>query len=129
MEYGDCTAATTTPSTSTSEAIRDYHFGVTPQSLVALRLIAGDRAMFDMTTRGYYVSGVGSDDTHGSETVFRGNIGLSVRLVGGHTLGARYVESIRQAQYGKASDFRLSEGTITVSYSFLGDKHFSAVKW
>lgn len=127
--YGAAGTTAGIPSTSTSEAIRDYHFGVTPQSLVALRLIAGDRAMFDMTTRGYYVSGVGSDDTHGSETVFRGNIGLSVRLVGGHTLGARYVESIRQAQYGKASDFRLSEGTITVSYSFLGDKHFSAVKW
>ena len=127
--YGAAGTTAGIPSTSTSEVIRDYHFGVTPQSLVALRLIAGDRAMIDLTTRGYYVSGLGSDDTHGSETVFRGNLGLSVRLAGGHTLGARYVESIRQARYGKASDFRLSEGTVTVSYSFLGAKHFSAVKW
>lgn len=127
--YGAAGTTAGIPSTPTSEAIRDYHYGVTPQSLLALRLIAGDRAMLDMTTRGYYVSGLGSDDTHGSETVFRGNLGLSVRLVGGHTLGARFVESIRQAQYGKASDFRLSEGTVTVSYSFLGDRHFGAVRW
>ena len=127
--YGAAGATAGIPSTPTSEAIRDYHFGVTPQSLVALRLIAGDRAMLDLTTRGYYVSGLGSDDTHGSETIFRGNVGLSVRVVGGHTLSASFVESIRQAQYGKAADFRLSEGTVTVAYSFLGAKHFSAVKW
>jgi hypothetical protein len=127
--YGAAGTTAGIASTPTSEAIRDYHYGVTPQSLVALRLIAGDRAMLDMTTRGYYVSGVGSDDTHGSETIFRGNLGLSVRVVGGHTLGASYVESIRQAQYGKAADFRLSEGTVTVAYSFLGEQHFSAVKW
>ncbi len=127
--YGAAGTTAGIPSTSTTEAIRDYHFGVTPQSLVALRLIAGDRAMVDMTTRGYYVSGLGSDDTHGSETIFRGNVGLTLRLIGGHSLAARYVESIRQARYGTLPDRRLSEGTVTVAYSFLGEKHFSAVKW
>ena len=28
---------------------RDYHYGVTPQGLLALRLIFGDRAMIDLT--------------------------------------------------------------------------------
>jgi hypothetical protein len=85
--------------------------------------------MMDVAARGYYVSGLGSDDTHGSETIFRGNAGLNVRVIGGHTLGARFVESIRYARYGKLPDRRLSEGTITVSYSFLGSNHFNAVKW
>jgi hypothetical protein len=126
--YGAAGTTAGIPSTSTTEAIRDYHFGITPQSLIALRLIAGDRAMVDMTTRGYYVSGLGSDDTHGSETIFRGNVGLTLRLVGGHALAARYVESIRQARYGTLPDRRLSEGTVTIAYSFLGSNHFGAVK-
>jgi len=127
--YGAAGTIPAAPSTPTAEVVRDYHFGVTPQSLVALRFIAGDRATFDITTRGYYVSGLGSDDTHGSETIFRGNAGINVRVIGGHTLGAQFVESIRSARYGKLSDRRLSEGTITISYSFLGSNHFNAVKW
>ena len=102
---------------------------MTPQALVALRLIAGDRAMFDMAAREYYVSGVGSDDKHGSETIFRGNFGVSVRIVGGHALGVRYVSSSRDAKYGTLPGKKLSEGTVTLAYSFLGANHFSAVKW
>lgn len=127
--YGAAGSSGMIPSTVPNESIRDYHFGVTPQALVALRLITGDRAMFDMTAREFYVSGLGSDDAHGSETVFRGNFGVDVRVIGGHTLGARYVHSTRDAKYGQVPNKRLSEGTITVVYSFLGANHFGAVKW
>jgi hypothetical protein len=44
------------------EGERDYHYGVAPQGLLALRLILGDRAMFDLTGRAYYVSGMGGGD-------------------------------------------------------------------
>jgi hypothetical protein len=127
--YGAAGSTTVIPSTPTNAAIRDYHFGVTPQALVALRFIAGDRVMADMAAREYYVSGLGSDDVHGSETIFRGNVGLNVRLYGGHTLGARFVASTRNAQYGKLPNKKLSEGTVTLAYSFLGANQFSAVKW
>jgi hypothetical protein len=127
--YGAAGTVFVAPTTPTAEAARDYHFGVTPQSLVALRLIASERATVDVSARGYYVSGLGSDDTHGSEAIFRGDAGFNVRVIGGHTLGVRFVESIRNARYGKLPNRRLSEGTITVSYSFLGSNHFNAVKW
>jgi uncharacterized protein DUF3943 len=127
--YGAAGSSSIIPSTPTNEAIRDYHFGVTPQALVALRLIEGDRAMFDLTTRGYYVSGLGSDDTRGSETIFRGNFGITVRVIGGHALGAQFVASTRDARYSKQPNKRLSEGTVTIVYSFLGANHFNAVKW
>ena len=64
-------------STPTSEALRDYHYGVTSQALAALRIVMMDRIMLDGTARGYYVSGLGSDDTHGSEALFRGDAGSS----------------------------------------------------
>jgi hypothetical protein len=127
--YGAAGSTTVIPSTPTNAAIRDYHFGVTPQALLALRLIAGDRAMFDMAAREYYVSGVGSDDVHGSETIFRGNFGVTLRIHGGQSLGAQYVASTRDARYGKQPDNRLSEGTVTIGYSLLGANRFNPVEW
>jgi hypothetical protein len=127
--YGAAGSTTVIPSTPTNAAIRDYHFGVTPQALGALRLIAGDRAMFDMAAREYYVSGLGSDDTQGSETIFRGNFGITLRVVGNHALGVQYVASTRNAEYGKQPNNRLSEGTVTIAYSILGRNRFSPVKW
>ena len=127
--YGAAGSTTVIPSTPTAAAIRDYHFGVTPQALVALRLIAGDRVMIDGAAREYYVSGLGSDDIRGSETIFRGNVGLNVRIYGGHALGARYVAANRDAKYGKLPNKKLSEATVTIAYSFLGRNRFSAVKW
>jgi hypothetical protein len=127
--YGAAGTTTVIPSTPTNEAIRDYHFGVTPQALAALRFIAGDRLMLDLDAREYYVSGLGSDDVHGSETIFRGNAGANLRIIGGHTLGVRFVESTREAKYGKVPNKRFSEGRVTIAYSFLGANQFSAVKW
>jgi hypothetical protein len=126
--YG-AAGSTVAPTTASNETIRDYHFGVTPQALLALRFLIGDRAMLDMTGREYYVSGWGSDDTRGSETIFRGNFGLTVRVYGGNAIGVQYVESTRNAVYGNQPDRKLSEGTISVVYSILGGDHFSAVKW
>jgi hypothetical protein len=127
--YGAAGTTTVIPSTPTNAAIRDYHFGVTPQALGTVRFIVSDRAMLDVAARGYFVSGVGSDDTHGSETIFRGSLGATVRVVGGHAFGARVVASTRKAQYGALSDKRLSEGTVTLSYTYLGHHRYSAVKW
>lgn len=127
--YGAAGTTTVVPSTPTSEEIRDYHFGVTPQALLALRLIAGNRLSIDADGREYYVSGLGSDDVHGSETIFRGDLGANLRIIGGHTLGVRYVASTRDAKYGKFPDRRFTEGTVTIAYSFLGANQFGAVKW
>lgn len=127
--YGAAGTTTVVPSTTTSEEVRDYHFGVTPQALLALRLIAGNRLSIDADGREYYVSGLGSDDTHGSENIFRGDVGLSLRIIGGHTLGVRYVASTRDARYGKFPDRHFGEGTVTIAYSFLGANQFGAVKW
>jgi hypothetical protein len=127
--YGAAGSTTTIPSTPTNAAIRDYHFGITPQALVTGRLIASDRIMVDAGGREYYVSGLGSDDIRGSETIFRGDVGFNVRVVGDHAFGVRFVASTRDARYGKLPTKKFSEGTVTFAYSFLGPSRFGAVKW
>lgn len=108
---------------------RDYHYGVTPQGLLALRLLFGDRTSLELAGRGYYVSGTGSDDTRGSERIVRASSNLNVRVYGRHGIGVQYVKSIRDARYGSAPGRHQSDGTVSLVYTFLGDTHFGAVEW
>jgi hypothetical protein len=119
----------TAPAAVDDPETRDYHAGITPQALLALRLISGNRAMIDITGRQFYVQGTGSDAVEGSESILRGTIGLTVRLAGGHAIGARFVASTRRAEYGAQPDRETSEGTVTLSYSLLSGNGLSAVKW
>jgi hypothetical protein len=108
---------------------RDYHYGVAPQGLLALRLIFGDRAMFDLTGRAYYLSGVGGNDPGGTENIDRVNMGLTVRIYGRHALGIQYITSIRNAQYPDRVDSHQTTGTVSLVYTLLGGDGFGAVEW
>jgi hypothetical protein len=109
--------------------LRDYHYGVAPQGLLALRLIFGERAMLDLTGRAYYLSGVGGDDPGGNETIERLNTGLTVRVYGRHALGIQYIASIRDAHYPDRVDSHQTIGTVSLVYTWLGDAKFGAVEW
>jgi hypothetical protein len=108
---------------------RDYHYGTIPQALLALRLIFSDVAMFDLTAREYYVTGVGIDDRHGHENILRGQASFTVRIYGQHALGIQYVGSDRDAYYSGIPNRHQTMGTISIVYNFLGDTRFGAVEW
>jgi len=106
------------------EGDRDYHYGIDPQGLLALRLILGDRAMLEATARGYYISGLGSSDAGGSETIGRLNLGLTVRVFGRHALGIQYLASSLDA-----GSSHQTGGTFNLVYTLLGDTNFGIVNW
>ncbi len=113
----------------TTDQARDYHYGVTPQGSLALRFIFGHRAMLDMGGRVYYVSGTGSDDSSGAETISRANIGFTVRIWGHHGLGLRYILSDRSARYGTLPVRHQAEGALSFVYTYLGDSNLGAAEW
>lgn len=108
---------------------RGYHYGATPQGLLALSVLLGDKAHFDLTGRGYYVSALGPDHSQGSEFVFRGHAAVTVRIYRNHAFGIHYSESIRDTNYGNIPDKYRSEGTVSAVYTFLSDTKFGAVEW
>jgi hypothetical protein len=112
-----------------ADGMRDYHYGATPQGLLALRTIFSRRAMLDMTAREYYVSGTGSDDKRGSEQIFRADAGVTVRLFGHQAIGLEFLESSRHGQYVRARDQNASEGKFSLVYTLLGEPGFGAVNW
>jgi len=107
---------------------RDYHFGVAPQGLVALRLILGERVMLDVTGRRYYITGMGGDDPGGREAIVRLNAGFTVRIYDRHALGIQYIASSRNAHYPDRTDSRQAVGTVAIVYNLLGHAGFGATK-
>ena len=124
-------------STPVATGDRDYHYGIAPEALLALRLIFGHRAKVDLDARGYYVAGTGHfistdnavDNAGGSEAIVRIKTGFTVRVFRRHGIGLEYVESIRESQYGSQPSRHQSDGTVSLVYTYLGDSHFGAIEW
>jgi hypothetical protein len=119
-----------------NRAEREYHYGLTPLSLLGFRLIFGERAMLEATGRQYYVAGTSSNEESGVDTrnfsqdvILRGSVGLTVRIYGPHALGIQYLVTNRNTGAPDLRDRHQSVQTVTVSYNFLGDTRFGAVEW
>jgi hypothetical protein len=108
---------------------RDYHNGVTPQGLLALRLISSDRISLDLTARNFYVTDVASDEQGGREKILRGDTSLTVRLFNLHGITLKYVASRRDAEYPGLEDTRQKVGAVSVGYAYLGQTRSGAVDW
>ncbi len=108
---------------------RDYHYGVTPQAVLALRMIFGDRVSIDGTAREYYVSRFGATESTGSEDIFRADIYLTARIFNLHGITLRYAESRRNGRYDNIPTSHQTIGTVSIGYTYLGQTHFGAVDW
>jgi len=108
---------------------RDYRYGTTPQGLLALRLIMGDRAMIDMNGREYYISDLQGSSPNGHELIRRANVGLTVRVYSQHALGFQFTSTTRDSHSVGAADRHQTEEIASIAYTLLGDNNFGAVEW
>ena len=108
----------------------DYHYGVTPQALLALRLIFGDKASIDLTGREYFVSRAGSGNTStGHDNIVRGEIGFTWRVQRQHGVSVRYVWNRRDATYATLGDRMQERATFGIFYTYMGLDRFGATDW
>ncbi len=115
--------------TTRSVAENDYHYGLAPQALVALRLIFGERASLDLTGREYFVSRVGAASRGGHDNIARLDASFTVRVHQRHGIALRYLFNRRDAFYPDVGDSSQTRGTIGIFYTFLGHERFGAVDW
>jgi hypothetical protein len=108
---------------------RSYHYGASPQGLVALRFLVSDIAVLDMTGRGYYIGGLTSGAREDSETILRAKVALTMRVYGRHAIGIQYVASTRDARFTDLPDTNQSIGAASIFYTYISDKKFGAVDW
>ncbi len=108
----------------------DYHYGVTPQALLALRLIFGNRASLDLTGHEYFVSSAGSAaGTGGHDNIARADLALTVRVHKQHAVAIKYLWNRRDASYPFLGDRTQERSTIGIFYSYVGRDSFGAIDW
>lgn len=125
MGYGS--AGTITPQGSE----QDYHYGASPQGLLALRMIFGKRFIVETTGRQYFITPIGASKAPGSEHITRLTSSVLFRIYKGHALGVNYALATRSAKYtvqGIANQRQTIE-TVGLSYNFIWDHNLGAVSW
>lgn len=122
-------AGYTAVGTTHSTAENDYHYGVSPQGLLALRLILGERAALDLTAREYFVSRVGSAARGGHDNIARVDASFTVRVYQRHGVSIRYLLNRRDAFYPDVGDSSQTRGTVGIFYTYLGHDRFGYVNW
>jgi hypothetical protein len=106
----------------------DYHYGVAPQALLALRLIFGERASLDVTGREYFVTRV-SGDRAGHDNIARADAAFTWRVHKQHAIAVKYLWNRRDAAFSDIGGFTQTRGTIGLYYTLLGHDRFGATEW
>jgi hypothetical protein len=108
---------------------RDYHYGVTPQALLALRLIFGEKASLDVTGREYFVTRVAAGDRPGHDNIARVDVALTWRIQKQHAISVKYLWNRRDATFPDLGDRTQTRATVGIFYTLLGHDRFGAVEW
>jgi hypothetical protein len=106
----------------------DFNYGVAPQALLNLRLVAGSRAAVDLTAREYIVSDLGGLGIAQRDLIFIGDAWFAVRVYGRHGFALTYQRAGRNSDYLQLPDQNRSRTTVGVFYTFLGAGGFGAVR-
>ncbi|MBX9716185.1 MAG: DUF3943 domain-containing protein [Burkholderiaceae bacterium] len=107
---------------------RDYHYGMAPRASLALRLLAGTRAMAEVSGQKYYLGSI-ANRSAGRDDISRIESALTLRIQGPHAVALRYVWSHRSATYPVTGDRSQTLGTIGIYYTLLGGDDFGSTEW
>jgi hypothetical protein len=107
----------------------DNHYGVSPQALLALRFIFGDKASLDLNAREYFVSRLGAGRTDGHDNIVRADASLTYRIHKQHAIALKYLVTRRDATTSTFGDQTQTRGTVGIFYTLLGHDRFGAVNW
>jgi uncharacterized protein DUF3943 len=106
-----------------------FHYGITPQASLEMRLIYRERMSFDVAARDYFVTDVASADTIGHDNIARVEATATWRIHRHHAIALKYIWSHRDASFSGGNDFTQTRGTIGLFYTLLGADNFGSLDW
>lgn len=115
--------------TNNGKTEEDYHYGLAPQGLLALRAILGKKASLDFTGREYFVSGVDNERRGGHDNIVRADVSFTYRILDKHGVSIKYQWNQRDATFPDLGDRKQSTGTLGIYYTFLGHDGFGETDW
>jgi uncharacterized protein DUF3943 len=107
----------------------EYHYGLAPQALLALRLIFRDSASLDLTAREYFVSNVADAGRGGRDNIVRLDASYTMRIKRRHAVTIKYLGNRRDANFPGVGSTTQSRGTVGIFYTWLGQDGFGNVDW
>jgi hypothetical protein len=107
----------------------EYHYGLAPQALIALRLIFGERASLDLTMREYFVSNVAAATRGGRDNIMRFDASYTLRVKRRHAVTIKYLGNRRDASFADLGTTTQRRGTIGIFYTWLGQDGLGNVDW
>jgi hypothetical protein len=107
---------------------REFHYGVAPQAMFALRVIFRERAALDIAAREYYVSRIAAAQRGGHENITRVDAALTLRVTGRHGISIKYLGNRRDASYPDTGERSQHRGTVGIFYTYLGHELFGAAE-
>ena len=108
---------------------RDYHYGLTPQGLVAARVVIGKAVSLDFSGRGYNITRFAATNNRGFERAGRADASVTVRLWGPQALTVKYLMNRRVAHYPDLGERDQRRNTLSVFYTLVGDPEMGVVNW
>jgi hypothetical protein len=115
--------------TARSAVDGDYHYGVAPQALGALRLVFRDRAALDVTAREYYVTRIFAAQRGGYDNIARIDAAVTWRVLGRHAISLKYLGNFRNASFSDIGGTSPHRSTVGIFYTLLGHERFGLVDW
>ena len=128
LGVGYTAAGSSAPGSTRSTGENDFHYGVAPQGLIALRAIYKDICAIDVAAREYYVSRVAAAARGGHENITRIDAAFTYRIRGRHGISIKYLGNRRDAYYPDLGDVSQHRGTVGIFYTLLGHDFFGATE-
>ncbi|HSN14181.1 MAG TPA: DUF3943 domain-containing protein [Anaeromyxobacteraceae bacterium] len=105
-----------------SELTPNYHYGLGGLAILEAKIIAADRGVVRASARQYYVGGLVSPESKGSETVSYQTFGATLRVIGRHAIGLEITRARRWAAFPDRADTFNSYAQAIAYYAIVSDK-------
>lgn len=112
-----------------STAPSDYHYGIAPQALLALRFILGNRAAFGLSAEEFFVSRLAASSREGRDNIVSADLSFTLRVYHRQAISLKYLWTHRDASLHGQPNVVQEHGTIGLFYTVLTDADFGAVQF
>jgi hypothetical protein len=127
--HGSAGIGYTSTGTIRASSDRQWHYGYAPQAMLSLRLVLGDKLLFDTTAQEYFDGKLTSHEASGNDRVFRADASLTWRLYRNHAIALKYITSRRNFTFPNVLEVSQRHDTIGLYYVYQEAKGFGVVSW
>lgn len=127
--HGSAGVGYTSTGTIRANSDHQWHYGWAPQAMLGVRLVLGDKLLFDTTAQQFFDGKLTSPGPGGNDRVFRADASLTYRLYRNHAIALKYITSRRDFTFPNVLAVSQRRDSIGLYYVYQEAKGFGVVNW